>query len=199
MNLKGPQGKIARRLGIAHTPKASKVLELHPTPPGQHGKRHTGRASDYKYQLLEKQRLRVQYNINERQLRNYYLKASRKSGSTPENLIQTLETRLDAAVFRGGLARTIYAARQFVAHGHVLVNGKKVDVPSYVLKAHDVIQVKEKSRKLEALTNAMENASPPQYLELSKKDCSVTLLYLPKREEIPVICELPRVIEFYSR
>ena len=91
MDLKGPQGKIARRLGLAHTPKASKVLELHPTPPGQHGKRMSRRESDYKLQLLEKQRLRVQYNISEKQLSNCYQKANRKSGSTPENLIQSLE------------------------------------------------------------------------------------------------------------
>ena len=199
MNLKGPQGKIARRLGLAHTPKASKVFELRPTPPGQHGKRMSRRESDYKLQLLEKQRLRVQYNINERQLSNYYQKASKKSGSTPENLIQMLEVRLDSAVFRGGFARSIYAARQLVSHGHVTVNGKKVDIPSYGLKAHDVAQVKEKSRKLETVKNAMENAALPPYLELSKKECSVTLLYAPTRDEIPVVCELPRVIEFYSR
>lgn len=199
MKLKGPQGKIARRLSLAHTPKASKVLELRPTPPGQHGKRMIGRPSDYKLQLLEKQRLRVQYNIEERQLRNYYKKAIRKAGNTSENLVQLLETRLDAALFRGGLTRTIYAARQIVSHGHILVNGKKVDIPSYGLKAHEVVQIKEKSRELEMIKSAMENASPPAYLELSKKDFSVTLLYMPKREEVPVICEVSRVIEFYSR
>ncbi len=199
MATKVAQTKMARRLGLAHTPKASKVLESRPNPPGQHGGRPSRRVSDYKLQLVEKQRLRMQYNLSEHQLRLYYKKANRKLGNTPDNLIQALETRLDAAVVRAGLSRTIYSARQFVNHGHVKVNGKKVDIPSYGLKVNDVIEVKDKSKKLDVVVNAMENPTTPEYLELDTKKCTVTLLYVPKREEIPVVCELPRVIEFYSK
>src|SRR5918912_3886980 len=138
---RGPKVKIARALGIALTPKAARVMERRPNPPGQHGASPRRKVSDYKKQLLEKQRLRAQYNVSERQLRNAFAEASRKSGNTGVRLLQLLELRLDAVVLRAGFVRTIYAARQAVTHGHVLVNGKRVDRPSRRVKPGDVISL----------------------------------------------------------
>lgn len=201
MKFTGPKVKLSRQLGIALTPKASKYLERKPHPPGQHGRtrRRNAKMSDYKRQLLEKQKLRAQYNIHERQMRNYYRKASRKTGSTADNLIQLLESRLDAMVLRGGLARTIYQARQFVNHGHIAVNGKRVDIPSYQVRTGDVVSVVEGSRKIPGFTQSLRSARPPGYVSLSKPDLAVTLLNLPLRDDVQVICEISQVIEYYSR
>lgn len=202
MSYSGPKAKLSRRLGIPLTPKAAKVMEKKPYPPGQHGREEQyrrGRQSAYKEQLLEKQRLRAQYNIRERQMRNYYRRANQQSGNTGENLIQLLESRLDAVVLRGGLATTIYAARQVVNHGHIRVNGAKVDIPSYRVKPGDVISVKDKSRRLQIFQIAVDQAIPPKYVSLSADDMAITLNYLPQREEVPIICEMSKVIEFYSR
>ncbi len=198
---RGSKVKLSRSLGIPLSPKASKILEKKSYPPGQHGptKRVDGKMSDYKRQLLEKQRVRAQYNIGERQMVNYYKKASAKAGNTVDNLVQFLETRLDAVVVRGGLARSIYAARQFVSHGHILVNGKKVDIPSFQVKPNDVVTVREKSRRMPGFTDAVKMSNPPEYLELSKPNMSVTLTDMPTREQVPVIGEISLVIEFYSR
>jgi small subunit ribosomal protein S4 len=201
MKYTGPKVKLSRKLGIALTPKAQKYMERKPYPPGQHGpEKRRAKLSDYGRQLLEKQRLRFQYNVHERQLRRYYEEASRMPGNTADNLIQLLERRLDALVLRAGFARTIYAARQYVRHGHIEVNGRKVDVPSYRVNVNDVISVREKSRRIPDIQEAVRNAGQaPPYLEVSKADFSVRLLYIPPREEIPVICEVPMVVEFYSR
>jgi small subunit ribosomal protein S4 len=132
-------------------------------------------------------------------MRNYFREATRMSGNTADNLIHLLETRLDAVVLRGGLAPTIYAARQYVSHGHIEVNGRRVNIPSYHVEVGDVVSVQDKSRTLEMFANAIESASPPPYLDLSEDEMAVRLLYLPEREEVPVIAELSQVIEFYSR
>jgi small subunit ribosomal protein S4 len=176
-------------------------MERRPNPPGQHG-RGTGRPSaesDYKRQLTEKQRLKAQYNIHERQMRNYFRQAQGRAGNTIDTLSQLLERRLDAIVHRGGLAPTIYAARQYVTHGHVLVNGKRVSVPGYRVAVGDVVQIKEGSRHLAGLQEALDSASPPPYLTLNAEEASVRVDHLPLRAEIPVICEFDQVIEFYSR
>jgi small subunit ribosomal protein S4 len=110
-----------------------------------------------------------------------------------------LETRLDSLVFRGGLARTIYAARQYVNHGHIEVNGKRVNIPSYQVKVNDVVSVRSKSRKIEMFNDAVKSARPPEYLSISKPELSVSLLSQPEREKIPVVCEFSLVIEYYSR
>ena len=202
MKYTGPKVKRSRSLGIAITPKAAKVMEKKPYPPGEHGRNTSHgnrRESDYKLQLLEKQRLRAQYNVHERQMKNYYRKARKMKGNTPANLITLMESRLDALVLHGGLASTIYAARQFVNHGHIKVNGRKVDIPSYRVKPDDVISVKEKSQKLTVFTEASENAHAPEYLTFSAEDMSITYNRFPERHEIPVICELSKVIEYYSR
>ncbi len=202
MKFRGSKVKLSRALGTSLTPKADRYMDRKPYPPGQHGKLQQMRRrkmSPYKTQLLEKQRLRSQYNIHERQMRNYYKKASRK-GDMVNSLVQLLESRLDAVVLRGGLARSIYAARQYVNHGHVLVNGKKVDIPSCQVRPDDVVSIKASSRNLDCFQFAVESAGgQPPYLERDKKNFSVKYLYDPPREEIPVICEVPLVIEFYSR
>lgn len=203
MRYTGPKAKLSRSLGVALTPKAARVMERRPHPPGQHGveaqRGRPRRVSDYKRQLLEKQRLRAQYNIHERQMRNYFRKAAQRAGNTPENLIRALETRLDAVVLRGGLAPTIYAARQLVSHGHILVNGRRVTYPAYVIEPNDVVSVKAASRQMPLVVEAVDGASPPPYLALAPDDMAVTLRYLPSRDEVPVICDLSQVVEFYSR
>ncbi|MBI2794799.1 MAG: 30S ribosomal protein S4 [Ignavibacteria bacterium] len=200
MKYNGPKVKLSRKVGFAIAPKARKVMDRKPGTPGQHGNsRRRPKVSDYAKQLLEKQRLRLQYNLHERQMTNTIEKASRIQGNKVDILVQLLERRLDALVFRAGLARSIYAARQYVRHGHILVNGNKVDMPAYSVDPNDVIEVKEKSRKLEAIQEAIRSSSPPPYLDVSKADFSAKFLYLPPRDEVPVVCEVPLVIEYYSR
>src|ERR687898_453962 len=126
VNRRGPKLKLSRQLGIAITPKAAKVMENRPNPPGQHGATPRRKISGYKKQLIEKQRLRAQYNISERQMENSFAEATRQSGNTGVRLLQLLEMRLDAVVLRGGFVRTIYAARQAVKPGHIQGKGKKV-------------------------------------------------------------------------
>lgn len=192
--------KISRRLGIAITPKAHRALEKRPFGPGMHGpNRRRGKVSDYGRQLLEKQKLRHQYNIRERQMVNYYKKAHRKVGNTADNLLHLLEARLDAAVLRAGFARTIYQARQLVGHGHFMVNGRKVDVPSFQLRVGDTVSVRPKSRELSAISGSFEAGNPPEYLSVNTKELTFKLDRMPEREEVPVECEMSLVVEFYSR
>lgn len=190
--------KRSRQLGIPLTPKASKYMQRKPYPPGQHGNRRR-RISNYKKQLIEKQKLVEQYNIDEKQMLNYYDKALRQSGNTVDRLVQLLETRLDALILRSGLARTIYQARQLVSHGHIMVNDQKVDIPSYKVREGDHFAVREKSKSLEQVHEALQLANPPEYLDLNKPEMRATFRYIPDRDEIPVNCDVPQVIEFYSR
>jgi small subunit ribosomal protein S4 len=200
MNYTGPKVRLARRIGIALTPKAAKIMERKKGGPGEPRFRSRRRQlSDYGRQLLEKQRLRYQYNIPEKQLRNYFEKAMRRHGNTGEILIRMLETRLDACVLRAGLARTIYAARQYVTHEHFQVNGIKVKSPGYQLKPGDILQVREKSRRLACFREALSRAVPPVYLEVSEDELKARLVSLPRREETPVECDIGQVVEFYSR
>ena len=196
---RGPKVKIARALGVALTPKAARIMERRPNPPGQHGAATRRKVSDYKKQLLEKQRLRAQYNISERQLQNAFTEATRIAGNTGVNLVRLLEMRLDAVALRAGFARTIYAARQAVVHGHVLVNGRKVDRPGRRLQPGDVVALAARSRDLAAFTVPLDNARPPAYLDLDKEKRSVRVRELPEREQIPVQAELSLIVEFYSR
>lgn len=201
MKYTGPKVKLSRKLGIPLSDKAAKVMEKKPYPPGQHGPALARRRSesDYKRQLREKQKLRAQYNIHERQLVNYFKKASKIKGVTSDNLIRFLEARLDAVVLRGGLARSIYQARQFVNHGHILVNGKSVNLPAYTVKLNDVVSVSDKSRKIPGFHEAVQNARPPVYMELDKPGLAVRMKDSPEREDIPVICDLQQVVEYYSK
>jgi small subunit ribosomal protein S4 len=200
MNYTGPKVRLSRRVGIALTPKAARVMERKKGGPGEPRFRSRRRQlSDYGRQLLEKQRLRYQYNISEKQLRGYFKKALRKHGNTGELLIRMLETRIDACILRSGLAKTIYAARQYVSHGHFQVNGLKVTSPGFQLKPGDTLQAKEKSRRLACFREALSQTAPPVYLEVSEDELKARLISVPRKEEIPVQCDLGQVVEFYSR
>jgi small subunit ribosomal protein S4 len=200
MNYTGPKVRLSRKLGIELTQKAAKIVAKKPYPPGQHGvSKRRPKQSDYGKQLLEKQRLRLQYNVSEKQMRNYYKKASKLTGNTGDLLVQQLETRLDAVVYRSGLSRTIYMARQMVGHGHIFVNGNRLNIPSYQVRVNDLVSVKQKTRKNEVIQDSIRSAAPPEYLEISKADFSSRLLSLPERGQVPVICEVPLVVEYYSR
>ena len=194
----GPKVKASRKLGIPLTDKASRYMEKRNTLPGQHGMKRRRRPSNYGRQLLEKQRLRYQYNVSEKQLRNYFKKAARQKGVTGENLVRILESRLDASVLRAGFAPTIYAARQVVGHGHIKVNGRKVDVPSYRVRVGDEVEIKDKSKKLR-IFNESRGASVPGYISVDSSGYKAEITAVPNREEVPVVCEVPLVVEFYSR
>ncbi|MGX6604912.1 30S ribosomal protein S4 [Micromonosporaceae bacterium Da 78-11] len=202
MNNSRPKAKISRALGIALTPKCVKYFEKRPFPPGVHG-RGRRKTSDYQVRLLEKQRLRHQYNISEGQMRRAYDDAHRIEGKTGETMVSLLERRLDATVLRAGLARTIYQARQLVAHGHFLVDGQKVDRPSYRLKPGQVIEVRETSRQKPpfqiAATGAHLDGPTAPYLSTVLEELRVITLRNPLRSEIPVICDEQLVVEFYAR
>jgi len=199
MNFTGPKVKKSRALGVALTPKAEKYMKKRPYGPGQHGQRRRRRPSDYGVQLLEKQRLRFQYNVSEKQLQRAYEQATRKSGPTGEILIQILETRLDALVLRAGLAPSIFAARQFVTHGHVQVNGRKANIPSMHLKPGDIITLRERSRKLVMFQENRVPVNVPSYLSFDESSLTAKLLSAPPREEIPILCNEQLVVEYYSR
>lgn len=202
MNFTGPKVKKSRALGVALTPKAAAGMRKRPTPPGQHGaaRGRRRRPSEYGVQLLEKQRLRFQYNISEKQLRRAYVTATRMPGSTGDNLLQVLETRMDALVLRAGFAPTIYAARQMVTHGHFMLNGKKATIPSMRLKPGDVISVRERSKKSPLFdAQILPRGEVAKYMTFDVNKLSARFESIPSREEIPVICAEHLVVEFYSR
>jgi small subunit ribosomal protein S4 len=202
VNNSRPKVKLSRALGIALTPKSVKYFERRPFPPGVHG-RGRRKASDYQVRLLEKQRLRRQYNISEAQMRRAYDDAHRGEGKTGETMVTLLERRLDATVLRAGLARTIYQARQLVAHGHFTVDGRKVDRPSYRLRPGQVIEVRESSRSKPpfqvAAAGAHLDGPAAPYLSTVLEELRTTVIREPLRSEIPVICEEQLVVEFYAR
>jgi small subunit ribosomal protein S4 len=202
MNQSRPKAKLSRALGIPLTPKCVKYYERRPFPPGVHG-RARKKPSDYSVRLLEKQRLRHQYNISETQLRRVFARALKAQGKTGERLVVELECRLDALVLRAGFARTIYQARQLVGHGHVQVDGRKVDIPSFRVQPYSVIEIRERSRALTpfvvAAAGAHANAVSAPYLSTSLAELKTTLIREPQRHEIPVVCEEQLVVEFYSR
>lgn len=201
MKFRGPKVKMSRRLGVALTPKAQKYMEKRPYPPGQHGPDKRRKApSVYGAQLLEKQRLRFQYNVSERQMRNYFRRAVSKKGRTGEVLVQQLEMRLDAFVLRAGFAKTIYAARQYVDHGHMLLNGRRINIPSYQVRVGDVLTIRERSLNNVHIREAFDySPPPPSYIERDKAGLSATYTAIPRREDIPVICDENVIVEFYSR
>lgn len=197
MKYTGAKAKLSRQLGVALTPRAAKVMERKPYGPGQHGQARQRKPSDYKRQLLEKQRLRFQYNVSERQMSNYFAKAASAAGVTSETLIRLLETRLDAFVLRAGFTTTIYAARQYVNHGHILVNGKRVNIPSYQLKVGDEVSLAPNSGLKPFVEAVIKTTTPPAYI--SVQGTAARLVALPAREEVPVLGEVPLVVEYYSR
>jgi len=196
----GPIWRISRRLGISLT-GTGKELQKRPFPPGQHGAQSQRRKlSEYGMQLQEKQKLRFLYGVSERQFHNLFRKASRMPGNTGENFLILLERRLDNLVFRLGLARTRRQARQLVTHGHITVNGQRVNIPSYLVKVGDTIGLTEKGSQLHVVKEALaERVYLPEYLSWDEAKLEGRLERLPLREELPQEINETLVVEFYSR
>ena len=196
--------RLSRALGIALTPKAAKYLEKRPYAPGEHGRTKRKQDSDYAVRLREKQRLRAQYGIREKQLKIAFEEARRTKGLTGENLVEILESRLDALVLRAGFARTTAQARQMVVHRHILVDGQLVDRPSFRVKPGQLIHVKAKSEGTEpfqvAAAGGHVDVLPklPAYLEVELDKLQARLVRAPKRAEVPVTCEVQLVVEYYA-
>ena len=194
-----------RRFGVvlAPSPKYQRILEKRPHPPGQHGAASARRKKigAYGSRLLEKQKLRAFYGIAERQMRRYVTEATRRQGPTGTNLLRLLETRLDAVVYRLGFAPSIWAARQLVGHGHVLVDGKRVDIPSYGVTAGQAITISERMRRSRQMAVWAERGGivPPPYLELDRDQLVGRLVRAPERDEIPIPIDDRLIVEFYSR
>jgi len=196
--------KVDRRLKVNLWGRPKSPFNSRNYKPGQHGKSSRGRISDFGTQLQAKQKLKFYYgNINERQFRNIYKKAIMKKGDTAENLIGLLERRLDAVVYRAKLSTTIFSARQLINHGHVKVNGKKVNIASYQLKEEETIEIRDKSKQLAFIDIALANKEreAPEYLQVDEKNKKVKFVRTPKFEEVPypVVMEPNLVIEYYSR
>ncbi|MBR1777011.1 MAG: 30S ribosomal protein S4 [Alphaproteobacteria bacterium] len=195
--------KINRRLGVNLWGRAKSPVNRREYGPGQHGQ-HKGKPTDYGTQLLAKQKLKGYYgNVSEKQLRKYYAEAIRRSGDTSEHLIGLLESRLDAIVYRMKFVPSVFAARQFVNHGHILVNGKRVNIPSYQVREGDEISIREKSRQLAIVLEAEASTERdiPEYMEVDHKAGKGTFLHVPKLADVPypVQMEPNLVVEFYSR
>ncbi len=199
----GPKGKIVRKFGenIFGNPKYDRLLSKKPYPPGQHGMKRR-KLSDYALQLKEKQKVKYMYGMLERQFRRFFLKAERMKGVTGENLLQLLESRLDNTVFRLGFAQSRAQARQMVLHRHIMVNGKIVNIPSFILKPGDVIQVREKSKRLSMFHEALKRVDADRmlpWLELDKANLTGKFIDRPKREDIPVNVQESMIVELYSK
>ncbi|MCZ0703224.1 small subunit ribosomal protein S4 [Natronobacillus azotifigens] len=195
----GPVWKKSRRLGISLT-GTGKELDKRPYAPGQHGPNQRRKLSEYGLQLQEKQKLRFMYGVNERQFRNLFDKAAKIRGIHGENFMILLESRLDNLVYRLGLARTRRQARQLVNHGHVTVDGGRVDIPSYSVQPGQVIAIREKSLNLTVVKDAIEaNAFVPEYLTFDADKLEGTYSRLPERSELPAEINEALIVEFYSR
>jgi small subunit ribosomal protein S4 len=194
----GPRWKLSRRLGISLSGTGKELKR--PYPPGEHGATQRRKLSEYGLQLQEKQKLRHMYGLSEKQFRRTFEKAGKMTGVHGENFMILLECRLDNLVYRLGLARTRAQARQLVVHGHVTVNGKKVDRPSYQVKPNDVIGLREKSRNLDIVKEALENRNfLPDYLSFDEEKKEGTFTRLPERSELPSEINETLIVEFYSR
>ena len=197
----GPTTRINRRFGMAIFP-ANKSFERRTYPPGQHGPNFRRKASDYSAGLLEKQKLRLMYGLTEKQFRNLFQKAKRRQGITGENFLTYLETRLDNVVYRLGFAKTRKSARQFVNHGHLLINGQKVDIPSFQVSVGDDLTVREKTSSRQVATRNLDGSqySPtPPWLEVKADSLQGTVTCFPQPEELEQSINLQLVVEFYSR
>jgi small subunit ribosomal protein S4 len=196
----GPMTKKSRRLGVDLV-GGDQAFERRPYPPGQHGRGRV-KESEYRLQLQEKQKARYTYGVLEKQFRRYYDEASRRAGKTGDNLLALLEARLDNVVYRAGLARTRRHARQLVVHGHFLVNGHKVDIPSYQVSGHDVIDVRSKSVEQTPFIVARETHGErvvPAWLEVQPDRMRILVHQLPVRQQIDVPVQEQLIVEFYSK
>jgi len=196
--------KVDRRLKVNLWGRPKSPFNSRNYPPGQHGKTRRGKPSDYGIQLEAKQKMKFYYgNMNERQFRNIYLKAIQKKGNTSENLVGFLESRLDTIIYRAKFATTVFSSRQLINHGHFIVNGKKVNIPSYLVEAEDTIEIKDKSKDIVTISVALvsKEREVPDYIQMDEKNKKATLTRIPKFSEVPypVIMEPNLVIEYYSR
>ncbi|KPN15965.1 30S ribosomal protein S4 [Bacillus safensis] len=195
----GPSWKISRRLGISLS-GTGKELEKRPYAPGPHGPGQRKKLSEYGLQLQEKQKLRHMYGVNERQFRTLYDRAAKLPGKQGENFMILLETRLDNLVYRLGLARTRRQARQLVNHGHILVDGSRVDIPSFSVKPGQTIALREKSQNLSVVKESVEvNNFVPEYLSFDAEKLEGTFTRLPERSELAPEISEQLIVEFYSR
>jgi small subunit ribosomal protein S4 len=196
----GPRTKVSRRARQLLDENKARYFDRRPYPPGQHGRGRI-RESQYQIQLREKQKLRFMYGVLERQFRRYYEAAASQRGITGENLLRLLETRLDNVVYRAGLAHTRPQARQLVNHGHFLVNGKKVDIPSYRLGQGDVVTMRERSRDILPVQHAVDTVDRqvPEWLVADRGDRSVTVSVLPSRHQIDTEIQEQLIVELYSK
>ena len=195
--------KIDRRMGENLWGRPKSPINSRPYGPGQHGQRRKGKMSDFGIQLMAKQKLKGYYgNITEKQFRRTYDEAVRRTGNTAENMIGLLESRLDAVVYRSKFVPTVFAARQFVNHGHVKVNGVKTNIPSYRCKPGDVIEVRERSRSMALVLEALESPERdiPDYIDLDPKAMKTTYVRMPELSEVPYAAQMEPnlVVEFYS-
>ena len=196
----GPITKKSRRLKTDLV-GGDKNFERRPFPPGQHGRGRV-QEKEYLHQLQEKQKARFTYGVMEKQFHNYYVEASRRAGKTGDNLLQILESRLDNVVYRSGLARTRRAARQLVSHGHFLVNGEKVNIPSYRVTQHDIIDIKPKSLETTPFLIARETQGDrpiPGWLQVVPNRLRVLVHQLPERSQIDVPLQEQLIVELYSK
>ena len=196
--------KVDRRLKVNLWGRPKSPFNSRNYPPGQHGKTRKGKISDYGSQLEAKQKLKFYYgNMNERQFRNVYRKAIKKKGNTAENLVGFLERRLDTVIYRAKFVTTVFSARQLINHGHIKVNGKKVNIPSYSVSEKDTIELKDKSKELVVIAGALINKERevPDYIQMDEKNMTAKFLRVPKFSEVPypTIMEPSLVIEYYSR
>jgi len=196
--------KVDRRLGANIWGRPKSPFNSRAYGPGQHGQRSSAKPSDYKIQLQAKQKLKNYYgNLNERQFRNVFKEANRVRGNTGENLVGILESRLDAVVYRAKFAQTVFEARQIINHGHIKVNGKKVNISSYIVKENDEVEVKESSKQMAKILSAVANKERevPEYIVADHKQMTAKFSRVPKMDEIPypAIMEPNLVVEYYSR
>ena len=198
---KGPRVKKMRALGTDLPGLSRKTIDRRPYPPGQHGKVGRRKVTEYGRRLKEKQKLRFNYGVSERQLRRLFAEARRSKKSTGEKLLELLECRLDNAVFRAGFAPTIPAARQLVSHGHIRVNGKRVNIASFRVKLNDELSLREKSKKMACVTESMEAPAllRPTWIEFDEKEKTARILDLPGIDAVPFSIDVQLVIEYYSR
>ena len=195
--------KINRRLGVNLWGRPKSPINVRDYRPGQHGQRRR-KLSDYGTQLAAKQMLKGHYgNVSERQFRRYYQEADRRKGDTSEHLIGILERRLDAVVYRMKFVPTVFSSRQFINHGHIKVNGRRVNIPSYLVEEGDVIEIKESSRQLQLVLEAVDSPERdiPEYLDVDQKNLKGTFMRTPKLADVPypVQMEPNLVVEYYSR
>ena len=196
----GPKHKLARREGVNILDKQSASLQRRlNVPPGQHGRKRKKRLSEYGAQLREKQKAKNIYGILEKQFRNLVLKVTKKKGETGEMLIALLETRLDNVVYRIGFAKTRAMARQLVSHGHVSVNGKRVNIPSFQLKINDIISISKELQKNPQVLQALDEKDKQILPFLKREGMSGKLLIMPKRADVEALFDLQPIIEYYSR